>query len=99
MHGIKLVEPEQVHITLKFLGDIKENDVESILSALSQVNCRQFEAKIKGLGVFPKPAYVKVIWLGAEGNFDILHDEVERVLSLFEFEKDHNFSPHATLAR
>jgi RNA 2',3'-cyclic 3'-phosphodiesterase len=99
MPGIKLVEPEQVHITLKFLGDIKENDVESILSALSQVNCRQFEAKIRGVGVFPKPAYIKVIWLGAEGNFDVLHDEVERVLSLFKFEKDHHFSPHATLAR
>jgi len=101
MPGIKLVEPEQVHITLKFLGDIKESDVESILSALSQINCRQFEAKIKGVGVFPKLAYIKVIWLGAEGNFDVLHDEVERVLSLFKFkfEKDHHFSPHATLAR
>ncbi len=99
MPGIKPVEPKQVHITLKFLGDINENDVGSILSALSQVNCRQFEAKIKGVGVFPKPSYIKVVWLGAEGNFDVLHDEVERVLSPFKFEKDHQFSPHATLAR
>ena len=99
MPGIKLVEPKQVHITLKFLGDINENDVGSILSALSQVNCRRFEAKIKGVGVFPKPSYIKVVWLGAEGNFDVLHDEVERVLSPFKFEKDHQFSPHATLAR
>ena len=99
MPGIKLVEPEQVHITLKFLGDIDENDVVSILSALSQVNCRQFEAKIKGIGVFPKPSYIKVIWLGAEGNFDLLHGEVERLLLPFKFEKDHQFSPHATLAR
>lgn len=97
--GIKLVEPKQVHITLKFLGDIQENDVESIASALSQVNCKPFEARIKGVGVFPKPAYIKVIWLGAEGNFDTLHDEVERVLTPFKFEKDHQFSPHATLAR
>ncbi|MFZ3383501.1 MAG: RNA 2',3'-cyclic phosphodiesterase [Candidatus Methanoperedens sp.] len=99
MPGIKPVEPKQVHITLKFLGDINENDVGSILSALSHVNCRQFEAKIKGVGVFPKPSYIKVVWLGAEGNFDVLHDEVERVLSPFKFKKDHQFSPHATLAR
>jgi 2'-5' RNA ligase len=97
--GIKLVEPNQVHITLKFLGDINESDVEHIVSALSQVKCRQFEARIKGVGVFPKPAYIKVIWLGAEGNFDLLHNEVERVLSPFKFGKDHQFSPHATLAR
>lgn len=70
-----------------------------LFSALSQVNCRPFEATIKGMGVFPKPAYIKVVWLGAEGNFDILHNEVERVLSPFKFEKDHHFSPHATLAR
>lgn len=97
--GIKLVEPKQVHITLKFLGDIPEDNVETIASALSQVNCKPFEARIKGVGVFPKPAYIKVIWLGAEGNFDVLHDEVERVLTPFKFEKDHLFSPHATLAR
>jgi 2'-5' RNA ligase len=97
--GIKLVEPEQVHITLKFLGDINETDVDSIASALSNINCKPFEARIKGVGVFPKPAYIKVIWLGAEGNFEALHNEVERVLLPFKFEKDHQFSPHATLAR
>lgn len=97
--GIKLVEPKLVHITLKFLGNITENNVEPIVSALSQINCRPFEARIKGVGVFPKPAYIKVIWLGAEGNFDALHAEVECVLLPFKFEKDHQFSPHATLAR
>lgn len=97
--GIKLVEPKQVHITLKFLGDISENNVEPIASALSQVNCHPFEARIKGVGVFPKPAYIRVIWLGAEGNFETLHSEVERVLAPFKFEKDDRFSPHATLAR
>ncbi|MFZ2411101.1 MAG: RNA 2',3'-cyclic phosphodiesterase [Candidatus Methanoperedens sp.] len=97
--GIKLVEPKQVHITLKFLGDIPEDRVEPIASALSQVNCKPFEARIKGVGVFPKPAYIKVIWLGAEGNFEALHSEVERVLAPFKLEKDHLFSPHATLAR
>lgn len=97
--GIKLVEPKNVHITLKFLGDINERDIESVISALSQVKCRPFEARIKGVGVFPKPAYIKVVWLGGQGNFDELHNEVERVLSPFKFEKDHQFSPHATLAR
>lgn len=97
--GIKLVEPAQVHITLKFLGNISEDNLEPIASALSQVNCKPFEARIKGVGVFPKPAYIRVIWLGAEGNFEALHSEVERVLMPFKFEKDDRFSAHATLAR
>ncbi len=97
--GINAVKPELVHITLKFLGNVHEDKIEPILSALSQVDCRPFEARIKGIGVFPKPAYIKVIWLGAEGNFNALHDEVERLLLPFKFEKEHNFSPHATLAR
>jgi 2'-5' RNA ligase len=97
--GIKLVEPKLVHITLKFLGDITEDKVEQIVSALSGINCEPFEARIRGVGVFPKPSYIRVIWLGSEGNFDTLHKEAERVLSPFKFEKDRNFSPHATLAR
>ncbi|VVB84664.1 RNA 2',3'-cyclic phosphodiesterase [uncultured archaeon] len=97
--GIKLVEPKLVHITLKFLGDIHEDKVEQIASALSQVNCEPFEARIKGVGVFPKPDYIRVIWLGSEGRFDVLHKEVERVLSPFKFEKDKNFYPHATRPR
>ncbi len=99
MPGVKLVEPKNVHITLKFLGEINESDVEPVALALSKVDCQAFEAHIKGIGVFPKLAYIKVIWLGAEGNFEALHTEVERVLAPFRFEKDHNFSPHATLAR
>ena len=97
--GVKLVKPKLVHITLKFLGDIHEDKVEPIAHALSQIKCKQFEASIKGIGVFPKPSYVRVVWLGAQGDFDILHCEVERVLSPFRFEKEGDFTPHATLAR
>ena len=97
--GLKLVEPRSVHITLKFLGDVREDQVEPITEALSQVKCAPFEAVIENVGVFPKPAYIKVIWLGADGNFEQLHSEVELVLSPFKFRKEHSFKPHATLAR
>jgi len=97
--GVKLVEPGLVHITLKFLGDIHEDKVEPIASALSQIKCKPFEASIKGIGVFPKPSYVKVIWLGGLGDFESLHSEVERVLSRFKFKQEGDFTPHATIAR
>ena len=97
--GVKLVEPGLVHITMKFLGDIHEDKVEPIASELSQIKCKPFEASIKGIGVFPKPSYVKVIWLGGLGDFDTLHNEVERVLSGFKFKQEDDFTPHATIAR
>ena len=99
MPGVKLVEPGLVHITLKFLGDIHENKVDSIVNALSGIKCKSFEAEIKGIGVFPKPSYVRVIWLGGHGDFENLHSEVERALSGFRFKKEGDFTPHATIAR
>ncbi|MDP3104796.1 MAG: RNA 2',3'-cyclic phosphodiesterase [Candidatus Methanoperedens sp.] len=99
MPGVKLVESGLVHITMKFLGDIHEDKVEPVASALSEIRCKPFEAGIRGIGVFPKPSYVRVIWLGAQGDFDTLHSEVERVLALFRFKKEGDFTPHATLAR
>ncbi len=97
--GVKLVEPGLVHITLQFLGDIHENKVEPVVNALSDIKCKSFEAGIKGIGVFPKPSYVRVIWLGGHGDFDTLHSEVEKALSPFNFKKGDSFTPHATIAR
>lgn len=98
--GLKLVEPGLVHLTMKFLGDIPESQVEPISRALAGISCPPFLARITGVGVFPKPAYMKVIWLGAQGEFQRLHGEVERTLSEFRFKKDRGkFTAHATLAR
>lgn len=97
---LKFVNPEIVHITLKFLGDIKESMIAPVADALDSIMCEPFEAKIKGIGVFPKPSNPKVLWLGATGNFETLHAEVESVLKPFKFkEEDRAFTAHATLAR
>lgn len=98
--GLKLVEPELVHITLKFLGDIPESRVAPITDALAGIECPPFTARVTGVGVFPKPTYMKVIWLGVAGEFEHLHSEVERVLKSYKFKKDRGrFTAHATLAR
>lgn len=98
--NVKLVDPELVHITLKFIGDIPEGRVDDISKALDTIRCEPFEANVAHLGVFPKPSYAKVIWIGAEGNFEELHGDVESSLSDFRFKKDkRGFTAHATLAR
>ncbi len=97
---LKFVKPELVHITLKFLGDVDESRILSISAALDSILCEPFEAKVGGLGAFPKPANPRVLWLGATGNFKALHENVEDLLKPFKFETDsREFSAHATLAR
>ena len=98
--NVKLVEPDLVHITLKFLGDVNENKIEQIKEALDMINIPSFDARIGNIGVFPKPQYVKVVWLGAEGNFEELHTNVEAALKPLKFKKDRSgYTAHATLAR
>ncbi|WP_342304211.1 RNA 2',3'-cyclic phosphodiesterase [Methanolobus sp. ZRKC5] len=96
----KFVDSHIVHITMKFLGDISEDKIAEISNALDLVKCEPFEAQVRGVGVFPKPNFAKVIWLGCNGDFDKLHELVNSSLSSFEFEHNpHLFSAHATLAR
>ncbi len=94
---LKTVEEENIHLTLKFLG---EAEPEKIISSLSKVRYGPFEVSLKGMGVFPNENYIRVVWAGCEkGAQDViaLHKEVE--LALPDFEKDRDFHPHATLAR
>ena len=51
---LKFVNPELVHITLKFLGDVDESKIPLLSAALDSITCEPFEAKIGRLGVFPK---------------------------------------------
>lgn len=98
--GITLANPELVHITMKFLGDISEDQVTPIGNALEQVQCKPFEAELKNVGVFPNLNYIRVIWIGAEGNFKELYQDIESVLAPFKFGKpNEKFTAHATLAR
>jgi 2'-5' RNA ligase len=97
--GLRLVRPELVHVTLKFLGDVPEERIDKIAGALGTVKVAPFTARVKGLGAFPGRS-VRVVWLGLEGNFLELYRKVEEALSPFGFEKDaRGFSPHVTLGR
>ena len=89
------------HLTLKFLGDVFEEKVEAVKQALSKVEFKPFELETKEIGVFPSPAYIKVVWVGFKENKTILdlQKQIEKVLEDFHFRKDFEFAPHLTLAR
>ncbi len=97
--GLRLVKPELVHVTIKFLGDVPEGNVGPVTEALGRVTFAPFPVRVLGMGAFPGRA-VRVVWLGLTGNFQELYLNVEQALKPLGFAPDaRGFSPHATLGR
>ena len=102
--NIKCVSPENIHITLKFLGQTplhRINDIESIMRK-SLKGIKPHSIKLSGMGVFPNEQYVKIIWIGIKQS-DYLCTIATRLNDLlnsigFKREK-RTFSAHLTLAR
>lgn len=105
--GLRMTDPSQAHVTLKFLGETDRSRVDEITDALAtaveQAGISPFEATIEGLGVFPELSYIRVVWVGVdEGGPEMteLHDAVETQLVDRGFDPaDHTFTPHVTIAR
>jgi len=100
---LKLVAPQNIHITVRFLGNIMPTMVEKIFEEMKKVQFVPFNVRINGLGAFPDLRYSRVVWAGiTEGA-----DQLKRVFSQLEprlrglgFTPDHKgFSPHLTIAR
>ena len=94
--GIKLVERENLHITVKFLGEIGGKTVENIKSM--DLSLEPVESRIRGLGVFPNENYIRVIWVGAS-NLVPLFEEVDRRLEDLNFKREREYVPHITIGR
>jgi 2'-5' RNA ligase len=100
----KIVEIENLHLTIKFLGDIDENLIDKIGEIISNtiIDIPSFEITLKKMGVFPNQKYIKVVWIGVE-NTEILKKIAEKIdskLGDLGFEKERrSFSAHLTIAR
>ena len=100
---LKLVEPENIHITLRFLGDITQSMVDRIGQEMQSITFKSFDVEIKGVGAFPNLRYAKVIWVGIqEGGEELskIFGQLEPRFCLLGFAPDsRGFSPHLTIAR
>ncbi|AEH25138.1 RNA 2',3'-cyclic phosphodiesterase [Pyrococcus yayanosii] len=100
---IKFVEPENLHITLKFLGEITEEQAEEIKAILSRIAAKfkKHEVRVRGIGVFPNPNYVRVIWAGVENDEQIraMAREIDEALAKLGFKRDKEFVAHVTIGR
>jgi 2'-5' RNA ligase len=100
---VKLVETENIHVTMRFLGDINLDTVERIFSEMKTIKFAPFDVHLKGLGVFPSLSYPRVVWAGIGDGADQLRDVfnlLEPKLRGLGFAPDNKgFSPHLTIAR
>lgn len=98
----KKTEPENLHLTLKFLGEIDEKKVEEVKQKLGEINFNKFESEIDSIGVFDNRKSRKysrkiIIWLHLS-NCDELQKEIDDKLKDL-FDKENRFMSHLTIAR
>lgn len=102
---ISWTKPGNIHLTLKFLGDIDEAIIDEISAELllAVQNITGFKISVKAIGVFPNFRRPRVIWIGANSERDQLQElaaQIEDCMENFGFEKEsRRFSAHLTLGR
>jgi RNA 2',3'-cyclic 3'-phosphodiesterase len=96
------VRPESLHVTLKFIGEKPEEELEQIRRALETIEASSFEMSFRGYGFFPGARAPRVFWVGIEGGSKLtsLAGTVDETLAGIDVSKEeHPFTPHLTLAR
>jgi len=100
---MRWVRPENLHVTLKFIGEAAPEKLEAIDAALSAVHSAQpVELRFRGLGFFPKEKRPRVLWAGIEAspNLAAIAGGVDQHLEKAGFPRESRpFTPHLTLAR
>lgn len=102
---VKWVQPDNMHLTLKFLGDVPTHQISAIENSLqtAAMSHLPFEIEVVGVGCFPNSSRPNVIWIGinsAENHLTRLRDSVEQQIAPLGYPTEgREFSPHLTLGR
>lgn len=101
---LKIVNPNNLHITLKFLGNISESIVSNITNIVQESvkDRKPFSMKIHGMGAFPNMRNISVIWSGIYNSEQLIEiaEYLDVNLELMGFKPEkRKFSPHLTIAR
>jgi 2'-5' RNA ligase len=96
------VQPESLHLTLKFIGEQPKPEIGEISQALESIEANAIELNIRGYGFFPSPRAPRVFWIGVESvtALSSLAATVDATLARLGVPQEaHAFNPHLTLAR
>lgn len=104
--AVKWVEPNSIHLTLKFLGEVRGDDLSAVKVALAASAEGQAELSLRlaSVGCFPGWSRPRVIWVGIRedqaGSLQALQSDIDARLATLGFAREErDFSPHLTLAR
>ncbi|MEJ5293446.1 MAG: RNA 2',3'-cyclic phosphodiesterase [Candidatus Methanosuratincola sp.] len=99
---VKVVEAENLHVTMKFLGEVPVSITEEVSGALEGMRIRRFELEAKGTGAFPDRRTIRVIWAGVgRGASEVteIARMLDATLARLGFPKEKRFVPHITVGR
>ena len=103
--AVRWVKQENLHVTLKFLGEVQDDEVQDVHRALSKVACAPMSLSVQGLGCFPPKGRgrPRVVWAGLEGDVDPLvalaKDIEQQVAPLGYPPEQRAFQAHVTIGR
>jgi len=100
---LRIVEPQNIHVTIRFLGNLSPTMVDKVYAAMKSVEFSPFPVQLYGLGIFPSLNYPRVVWVGITQGAEQLKsifNQLEPQIQSLGFPRDaHGFSPHLTIAR
>ena len=102
---VRWTRPENVHLTLKFLGDVREEALGDLYAILEEVCAKHapFDAGLAGLGAFPSAQRARILWAGVDAGSDLLRSlaaDLDAALASLSFEREERaYTPHLTLGR
>ncbi len=102
--ALRWVAIDNLHLTIKFLGDVPENNIDQIKSTIIQTVKRipPCQISVRGFGMYPDARRPRVVWLGIDHDAGIinLHDALDGALTSINIKPEKRpFSPHLTIAR
>lgn len=100
--GVRWQTDEQIHLTLRFIGEVDRHRGEDLAAALGAIRHPPFEIALNGLGTFGSRGQAEVIWAGVAPHDQLrtLHKKVDQACVRAGLEPEHRaYSPHITLAR
>ena len=102
INGARWQSRNQLHMTLVFIGIVKDEDLETLSYAASMVSTPAFEVEVTGLGAFGRPEQPRNLWAGVSPEAPVaqLYDQLSVQVAAAGFETEHRgFRPHITVSR
>ena len=102
VEGARWQTPEQLHLTLHFLGEVDGGQMRALIAGLAELEAPAFDMELRGAGVFPPRGAPRVIWLGVSepDPIRLIHRRLGTILDQLGIERERRkFAPHVTVAR